>query len=150
MSAFVVSQEHIRLLLHAARFAVRATGGGSFTWWAAGARQQMDMADPTATGQMLLDACRSSVAYRYPQDGPDHLPGHGEPAAYVDRSPRNPSEISVVAMLKAIDCYEYQSCELPTWNGSLAERFCDRMRRDLITTLPGYDKARWDVLEVSA
>ena len=50
-----------------------------------------------------------------------------------------------VAALKALSCYEYQSCEDPGWQGSEARAFCDSLRRCLIAALPGYEAAPWDL-----
>lgn len=43
-------------------------------------------------------------------------------------------------LLKAIACYEYQSCEHSTWYESKAHEICQRLRRDLITQLAGWEQ----------
>ena len=52
--------------------------------------------------------------------------------------------MGVVEALKALDCYEYQSCEHPEWETSEAFEFCRAMRNLLIGCLPGYDAAQWE------
>ena len=47
----------------------------------------------------------------------------------------------VVGLYKAIDCYEYQSCEHSGWLASNARVFCANMRARLARDLPGYDDA---------
>ncbi len=53
--------------------------------------------------------------------------------------------MSTAQVLKALDCYGYQSSEHPGWNDSEAHRFCDVLRRRYGATLPGYDDALWEV-----
>lgn len=51
------------------------------------------------------------------------------------------------AALKALECYEYQSCEHPGWRTSEARAFCDALRARLIDHLeaqePRYTDAPW-------
>jgi len=49
----------------------------------------------------------------------------------------------IPALLKAIECYEYQSCEHGGWEESHARRMCEALRRALISRLPGYSEAPW-------
>ena len=46
---------------------------------------------------------------------------------------------------KAIDCYEYQSCEHAGWPRSEARALCAALRHRLIGELPGYDAAPWGI-----
>jgi len=52
-----------------------------------------------------------------------------------------------VVVLKAIDCYEYQSCEHPDWRWAEAFAFCEALRRRMIGQLPGYDQAPWEIVD---
>jgi hypothetical protein len=98
---------------------------------------------------MLTAANVASVSYRYSDDKPDELPGPRpcywlEPIdwhAAVNAAP----VLAPVAVLKAIDGYEYQSCEHPGWRTSEAYDFCDSLRRAIIDHLPGYDAAAWEI-----
>jgi hypothetical protein len=49
----------------------------------------------------------------------------------------------VVPLLKAIDCYEYQSCEHEGWETSTAKKLMGHLRAALVTRLPGYNDAAW-------
>ncbi|MFZ2152075.1 MAG: hypothetical protein WAV09_03145 [Minisyncoccia bacterium] len=63
---------------------------------------------------------------------------------YTAVFPRHPSKalnLSPVALLKAINCYEYQSCEHEGWRTSPAAAFCEALKGTLIHKLPGYDSA---------
>ena len=53
--------------------------------------------------------------------------------------------IEAVQVLKAIQCYRYQSCEHPGWENSDARRWIDRLESDAIANLPGYDDADWEI-----
>jgi hypothetical protein len=81
---------------------------------------------------MLMQACAASVDYRY---------GSHEQIPFYRHTFRLPRP--AVAVLKLIDCYEYQSCERPDWHESEAYAYCDALRRRLIAQLPGYDAAPW-------
>jgi len=144
MSAFIVSKEHIKAMLRAAMNT--AHRGDSFRWlapevaaegdyqqgepWGSTAvanatRRWRDLTCETIneTGRMLLTENVRSVCHRYnePMDSSD-LPG---PIGFslADATFTYP-EIAMgkvlepVAVLKAIACYEYQSCEHPGWEGS--------------------------------
>jgi hypothetical protein len=50
-------------------------------------------------------------------------------------------------VLKAIDCYRYQSCEHPGWASSEAQQFCLALQALAINHLPGYDQAPWDITD---
>jgi len=52
-----------------------------------------------------------------------------------------------VAILKALDGYEYQACECDDWSGSEACAIVDALRRAAISALPGYDGAEWCIEE---
>lgn len=54
-------------------------------------------------------------------------------------------KVAAVAALKLLDCYDYQSCEHPGWEGSTGEQISSQLRRFLIRALPGYEDARWSL-----
>lgn len=116
-------------------------------------------------GAMLWSENARSVSFRYDGESYDTLPGpcdFDEMAlasyTYVDPS-RLPIQrrramlaegfrflpVEPVAVLKACDGYEYQSCEHPGWATSEACAFLDALRRRMIRALPGYESASWEV-----
>lgn len=89
-----------------------------------------------SVGAMLMAENRRSVDFRYDEseiEAPylfSTLPGVADP----------------VVVLKALACYEYQSCETPDWSRSEAHAFCDALRHAAIRNLGGYDDAPgWEV-----
>ena len=87
-------------------------------------------------GAMLVAENRRSVDHRYDETETEdpyvftELPGRPDP----------------VIVLKAIACYEYQSCEHPEWEESEAHDFCEALRDRMISSLPGYDDAPgWEI-----
>lgn len=97
-------------------------------------------------GWMLLLENVRSVRHRYdtPEDG-DDLPGSTsaywrEPYRWEDPRYRP----TAAEALKAVACYEYQSCEHPEWESSEAAQFCEALRHALINALPGYEAAPWE------
>lgn len=158
MSAYIVSDEHIRALL---TFALVLGERSGFAWLGPGndapnAYQRGQAWGPAAIaqaqerrcvltretadrwGQMLLDQNYVSVGHRY--DESDDAPRFDYGRHFLDHAP-----VSPVAVLKAIDCYVYQSCEDPGWEESNARRFCDALRKLAISKLPGYDDAAWEI-----
>lgn len=130
MSAFQISAKHVNALIDAAihecaRYGVR--------WY----DDRVTRANATEVGAALLNECAKSVAYRYNEE-PDTFDGEYEWKP-ID------APLGYVALLKLIDCYEYQSCEHPGWNTSQAKEFCDRLRKALIGLLPGYAEANWGI-----
>jgi hypothetical protein len=119
VSAWIVSKDHIDAI-------VTADLGDPYR----------EARDPASIGRMLWAENVRSVSYRYEGrydvDNPDV-------AAYEFERWGLPP----VVVLKALDCYEYQSCETPGWKRSPSFEFCDRLRRSLISRLPGYDAAPW-------
>ena len=114
MSAWIVSKTHIDCLVQAGieREMVRPNEADEF-------------------GRMLWGECLASVAYRYPNDGDGDRPGptafrDGDVDAYVYEPLDGESGISLRAeavVHSAAGCYDYQSGEHPTYDGSKAQQF---------------------------
>jgi len=81
-----------------------------------------------------------SVNYRYKEKSPELSKNLGF-RCYVSRP------IDPIQALKAIRCYEYQSCEHPTWEASLAKKICSEVYAACIAHLPGYEQAEWEINE---
>lgn len=101
-----------------------------------------------AAGADLWAENHRSVNCRYGED--TEPPAYPAPTAEVILDP--------VAVVKAIDCLAYQSCEHPGWDASRAAGYCTRLRDAALTGLPlepgnpdehrypvGYDKAPWSI-----
>lgn len=139
MSAFLVHAGHIDYLVSAALAC--HTGAVQFGY------EPVTVANADACGRMLWRENVASVSYRYPRDTPDALPGpipYTDPGAYTFRPYR---QVTIVQALKAVGCYEYQSCEHPGWEESDARTFCVQLQSALIARLPGYAAAPWTIEE---
>lgn len=95
MSAWIVSKEHVDLLVQAAVAGPtdgswRRVGGEGFSWFHDGVRHRvcpgaepgdesgrLELVSPSVLGQRLVDECVASVHGRYPDSDPDagELPG---------------------------------------------------------------------------
>lgn len=132
MSAFQCCNTHINALVAA------AFGEGIKKQWFAvyndGKRYEMTERE---LGELLTEENAKSIAYRYPN----------EPKADVQFVPAQPYVFSLtpVEVLKACDCYEYQACEHPGWERSVAAACVQRIRKDYIKKLAGYDEAAWEI-----
>jgi len=97
--------------------------------------------------QHLAIANLASVRRRYP-DCEDQLPGevmNEDDTHYLLRcrqaSRHRSHHMPAVDMLKACDCWEYQSCEIEGWEGSKGAFWCNAIRKTAIRKLPGYSDA---------
>ena len=88
-------------------------------------------------GTMLAVANCRSVNYRYS--------GAEDELSYVFR--RLAGSPNPVTVLKAIDCYRYQTCKHPAWQQSQAREFCNALAHRTIGVLPGYEDAPWEITD---
>jgi len=154
MSAYIVAKSHIAALVASAR-AQRQGDPLRWYWGNPGRTNRLDHTNEDAVGQMLVDCCVASVYHRYPNCDPNvvgedvtQAPGPNDPyylVPYQQPSICDTRLLAGVALLKAIDGYEYQSCERDDWKESEAYAFCDALRCRTIYDLPGYDTADWEV-----
>ena len=102
----------------------------------------LDHANADEVGNMLMDENIKSVSHRYPDDSLVSLPGPVSPE-WLEVFKYHPllKVPSPVETLKVVNCYEYQSCEHPTWHDSKAEAFCDNLKSYAIDALDGYNDA---------
>ena len=141
MSAWVVARAHIDVLVLAGvQFGVP---------YDPACRQPVGPAVLAAAGAELWGENVRSVNHRYGED--DQAEEYPAPAAEV--------VLDAVAVVKAVDCYVYQSCEHPDWAATRAANYCARLRDAAMTGLPlaapqpgerrrypvGYDAAPWGI-----
>lgn len=143
MSAWMVTQEHVDVLVSAAV-----------------AFKLIEPDQATETGRMLWSENLESINYRYPDtvENTDHIPGPVDfdgaatVAEYVF-TPRSVEEPHFI--VKQLDCFAYQSCEHPGWEDSGARDLCDAIAMTIANTLhegpevmrdhPTYNAAAWGV-----
>ena len=136
MSAFEVSAETIHVLVNAAMSGVHERG---LSWYTGAERHHVNgmgggERTPGEVGAMLLAENRASVNDRYDED-------EIEQPYEFDRFGHSMRPVEV---LKAIGCYEYQSCEHEGWKASEAHAFCRALQSKMIGQLDGYSEAPWD------
>lgn len=150
MSAWVVSKAHIDALVTAGLINCQHA---HLRWEHDGEGRQLDYTNADEIGSMLWAENVRSVQARYPDileeqgDYPGPIDFEAE-QVFAYRWQRN--TIEPVAVLKAIDCYQYQSCEHgDAWRASEAFQFCEALKEDMIGRLPGYREAPWGIDTVS-
>lgn len=128
MSAFVVSDNHILVLVEAAR---------RYTWDREkpetihrGVENWQEIVD------ILIAENYRSVNHRYPHQAEPHK---------IQYKPMSTFSFTPVDILKACDCYDYQACETNDYRQTQAAKIIDRIRAMAISKLPGYDKAPWRI-----
>lgn len=142
MSAYVVNTDLIDLLVTVA-LEGPPHNRGLRVWWGGQVHQFDEMTDRNAgnlIGQTLHDANVDSVNYRYNE--------HPHPAPYRFRrvSHIGGGDNAVIPwghVFRAIDCLNYQSCEVPTWRDSFAYAILDAIRHKVCERVAGAD-APWE------
>lgn len=169
MSAYIVSKAHIDALVRLAVEGPAGYHGGPGHSWSGyyyhdGQSKDCRHEDAERIGAMLTAENVRSVSHRYNGEGLDTLPGPIDNGWVTDallgkyaypaygtgpvRISRGPRHLTAIEGLKALDGYEYQSCEHPGWSSSEAKSLCDSLRSRLIDRLPGYSEAdTWSISE---
>ena len=138
MSVFIVSPEHIHVLLDAA---LRYTDEIGLTVYTNdGQALTIDRTIRDQVGQMLLDTNAASAGTRHQEAAELYIYSYTTPVRF---------DWEAVDVLKAISCYEYQACEAPGWDTSTAKAFCEGLRDAVIPALPGYNDAPWEITTTS-
>ena len=127
MSCYQISQDHARYILDVAEELAPTL------------IQPRDR-DRQERGQMLLDECARSVAYRYRQAQEDE---RYEENYDTSSGGHGPYVIEIAQAYKALDCYIYQACEHPDWESSEACKWISVLKDRLSRHVPGYDEAEW-------
>lgn len=110
MSAWVVSKAHIDALVNAAaQFGVITNSR-----------------EAHAAGRLLWAENVRSVNHRYYEDS--------EPPEYTIETTE--AVFHAAAVVRVLDCYEYQSCECPDWEKTAAFAWCLHLRDAALDRLP--------------
>jgi hypothetical protein len=108
--------------------------------------ERLDRENASSVGAALLEACIASVAFQHVGGRADGLPG---PSPTPDPDLYEFTDfgriLSAAEACKAIACLECQSCEHPSWRDSPARNFCGDLLWRVISTLPGYQAAPWEL-----
>ena len=105
--------------------------------------------DAADVAQLLARANMDSLRARYGDDGA------GDPAAYIAECRRNAMQahwpsFDPVTVIKAAHCFDYQACELPDYDLTMAALITRRIASSAPHDLPGYDAAPWGAPEPMA
>lgn len=152
MSAYMVDREHVSYLVEAAmnRPIVR---DHTMSWYHDGERHALSCGDfqrAAEVGQMLWDANKESIMARYPDTREDFsdAPGPCDETFVYDEHINCPMHVfSPVAVLQAINCFNYQACEYEGWKDSEAKAFLEALKHHAIGALPGMEDAAWGAPE---
>ena len=145
MSAFVVSHDHIDALLTVAKDKHME---GRLGYFINGGSEPVTMTD---IGKVLLTENERSVCYRYTDCGPGNMPGKiGEEASGYHFKVFQPFYLlnygkKIAHVLKGCSCYEYQSCETPDWQESVAYSIVKAIEHRAVQCLPDYEDAPWEI-----
>jgi len=149
MSAFVVNRRHIDAIVTGALEVARRQRSGSFRWYVEGeGARALTQDNADEIGQMLWTENIISVQTRYPDWESAGLPGPIDldpDAVYVFERLAQP--LTPIELIKALNCYEYQSCEHDGWreSGNVARALVEALTAQAIRYVDGYDDAPWEV-----
>jgi hypothetical protein len=154
VDSFVVEPTHIDAILSVALHGPADFDPRRYPGWEApkvgellgGREQKLRAENATAVGAALLAECIASVRHQQGRARIGELPGPSptpDPGLYefTDFG----SVLTAAECCKALACLECQSCEHPDWRDSGARGFCGDLLWRLITTLPGYQGAPWEL-----
>ncbi len=143
MSAYLVHEDQIDLLVTAGLD--RLQHDGCIIYAPNNQRAELRFDTATMFGQMLWTENLKSVQYRYP----DTVSANTDIESYefeavdmkslLTRLPQRKTHEAGV-LVNAIDGYEYQSCEHPRWDGSLARGYCHWLKGKLLDELSHRDQ----------
>ena len=146
MSAFVVDKHHIDAVVRYAcqreRTYIQDPRTEQYRY--------LDWEDAEWLGSELWTENAASVAYRYGSAGDlpgpvDFTPEQATGYTFTVTDMQRP-QVSAVAVLKACNSLEYQSCEHPGWETSTAKAILQAIRDGAIRCLPGYEEADWEIV----
>jgi hypothetical protein len=155
MSAYIVSKAHIDALVSAAATTANADhGDAGLSWYHEGETCSLGYNDVfmgSQIGQMLWAENLASIHARYPDtlESDSNYPGPADfdSSSVANYQFSNAQPLAPVVILKALNCYEYQSCEHAGWATSEAFAFCEALRGKMIRKLDGYNDAPWEIRE---
>lgn len=148
MSAYIVEKNHVLYLVCAALSRATRYNSNGFSWYHAGTRHEIGDGDVSAmaeTANMLWRENIKSVSARYPHESSATLPGTRAADFIVTEAdfPACCHSFDPVQVLKACNCFDYQSCEHDEWRESLACAFIQALKEKMMRALPTYDDAEW-------
>lgn len=133
MSAFICTPKHINTIVSYAahkQVALYLTNESGQRYRVRAER------DPELIAECLTKANYDSVNFRYSEN--TEIPqGEYFPVATAFISP--------VAIIKLIDCLDYQSCEVSNWEDTDAAKILRTIKGTAIDNLPGYSDAAWSI-----
>lgn len=127
MSAYLVSKQNIDVLV---------SGLILHDVWIPTTNKLAKEMDPDVLGRVLWAENVASLIYRYRDDMSDYM---FVPEYKFSGVPN----LTPGMIAKIMHCYEYQSCEHPTWEQSDAYKIITALAHELLKSLPGYNEAPW-------
>ena len=130
MSAFICSHQHINAIIRwASRHKLTMYYGNPSRRWRVAGNEQ-------ATAELLYSENVASFNHRYL----DHK-SNNSGIVYDAFAP----DLQAIEVIKACNCLNYQSCEHPGWEASLACQLLTKIQDAAVNNLPGYEAARWHI-----
>ena len=149
MSAWIVSENHIRILVEALyKYEIIPTVAGT-------------QPAPDELGQLLWRENHKSINYCYSERGRTPHYSHESAAQCYDHQGKDWGTVREVVrapevVFKLAGCYRYQTCEHPTWERSQAHTLIEALKKALCKSMgmteeeaytgPAFDRGPWGVV----
>jgi hypothetical protein len=144
MSTMLLSDTHINTMVYLA--VARPFGGSRFslTYYFGGKHHDIDHENAERIANVLKDANLKAFNDTYSDANMtvEKMQWRYYPTKVVNISP--------IAYIKTLVCYEYQACSWESYKDSEAEVIVKAMRSYGIQAVPGYDEAKWQLQEDEA
>lgn len=132
MSSWVLDRDHISGMLQATHL----TREGAYVYFDGEAYYIKQGGDLSVPGQILMDETYRQVNGRYDSE---------------DKAPKffvvPVKHLEPVQIIKLINCWRYQSCDLDDYKDTHAWAIATALRDAAISGLPGYDEADWEYIK---
>ena len=132
MSSFVLDRDHISGMLQATQY----TRDGAYVYFDGEGDSIRQGDDLNVPGQILSDENYRQVNGRYDRE---------------DKAPKffvvPVKRLEPVQIIKLVDCWRYQSCDLDDYKDTHAWAIATALRDAAISGLPGYDEADWEYIK---
>lgn len=157
MSAWIVSKEHINVMIAAGLQYGRSGWHGNLSWRSGdeGDNEYRELTRESAdeVGRMLWRENVRSIEYLYPDtaengDYPGPISFEREQADEYVYTPPRIGDLSPGETFNLVACFDYQSCETDDWTETEAYRFCKALE-DAVAASMYEGPWGWDAEEIA-
>jgi len=138
MSAFIVSDNNVLIIAIAHLAEYNYDGSNTI-------QKYPSVTEVVAEARALLQENYNSYNERYQQESVTDR-GYINSVTITDHGIRELiNKVPAIQIIKAIHCYQYQSCEHEGWESSWSYKTTNELIVSLVSQIPGYENATWGI-----